>query len=1495
MARRKKLNKRVAVLLGAMGAVVVALVLVLVLQKGGSLLDRLFPRDPVELLKQAKAAQTAKKYEAAAKLYDEAIRAARVTGAANMHEYFHEAARLSRDWALSSDSGLTKTQRGELFRAAVSQLRLALNRKPDYVEAQKYLAEMYWEIAAVSQGKGWPEYVREADALLKLAPDDHQTWFRRGMAKASMSQSMEGQTAKDAIEDVRKALSLKGDETGYWIALVSFLRRLETRDAEVEQAYQQAIEAVPSDDRLLEDYAGYLREADRNDQARQMLDRAIELNPIRGHLALGDHLVALGKLDEALTILKHVTAIDPLDPRAYLRQAHVFAQQAKSAQAVGVLREGLEVIDRVAATQPADGRRVHQRSTAELNYLLANVLLDMVEDLPFAQDKQAERNQLLDEARECLRKMAVAKLRAALRGKVSGRIALAEGKIGEAAEQLEEAYRALPRFDVKTANLLINIYLRQDLPGKAEAILNDLLRIPGQQRNPSALLAKARLLMRYRDYDQADRYLTRVLQIAPKNADAMNLKMVILAVLGETPSLPSEMEPSARTIRMLLDRASALWLDGSTEEAVTYVERLRERVPEDPSVLRMLFSMYRGVGRADDARTLLDEAVKLHPQDRVFALQRQVLDEPDRDKQYEILMKAADEFPPARRALEKANLALLTGKKEDHVKYLREAIEVDPNDAAVVDRLFRYSLQQQDWPVAEQCVERAAKANLDGTGGLLFRTRMALVRKDYDGAITSSLEVLKDQPNRKDARVLLGQAYLSKKFYDPAYEAFKIVANNDPAYAPALIGLAAVTQAQGKLDEHKDWVTRAYRIAPRDPYIGPRYLEIQEETAKTDDLIRQREAVYSRDPSDLRNILRLAMLYERGERAQDAERMYLALHAKSPEKLYSARVLADFYRRSGRPADVERVLDPLLATAEDRVAIRILYGQMIAQFEADKAKGFLENAIATDPDDPRGHLALSRYWSMRRDWRKAVESMRNYVRRRPEDIGGIKELVRYQIEAGEFQPAEDRLNEVLRNDPTDSTATTLKGVLALRQGQVKRAEKLFGQAIQDSPSYAEPLIYRAQLYLAQGEPNKAKADLQAAKRLSERTDVAMQLAAIYAALRDYDNAELVLREVHADQRNYVPAIDRLISIYSRREKWREMEELLAEAKKLFPDSAGFSMREAGMWQTRGRQDLKIAALARAVELAPEAPQTVEAYLHALQEDKQHEKVLIYSEEYLKKPLFTSWVSAVRATSMAQLGRKDLADKAFLQSLETIQPDFVLLLVRQLRDAYGLAGTVTNFEKWLSQRSRNWRLHLVLGLLYSEEGELTKAAGSLASARDLADNAVAKFLAHRHLGATLYQLKKYPEAEQSYLAALKLNGNDVQVLNNLAFLYTDQMNDPAKALPYIDRAAQIWPSNARVLDTLGWTYAQMGRYSDAEVALVRAVQLEQPLTASRYHLGWLYEKIGRLEDALKQYRQGYEMIRASPNDPLYGPLKDALERVQQRLEQRDRAPKTGSGK
>jgi tetratricopeptide (TPR) repeat protein len=1497
MARkRKKLNKRVAILMGCIGVLVIALGVTMVFSTGW--VNRLFPKDASALMEQGRRLVKEGNREKADRAFTEALSAAASARSPHMAELCVEVSKFDHDWALDGN-GLSETQRGERLRGAIALARKALLFDKKYVPAQQFLAEVYWNLNTRSrsgQGQDWRAFIREADALIKLQPDDANTLFRRATAKAELvDPTSPGEIAKEAREDFDKTIEINPKEPRYWLGLIAYLDRLPGKEAQIDKAFQKAIETNPGDAGLLVNYGLFLRRHDRSADALKQLELAVEKDPVLGNLALADYYSAGNDRQKLMEALDRAIQADPQDTRAYVAKASVLGSSQKHEEALGVLEQGLVALEKPPATQtqPAGGSKGRNQASSkiELLYLKANVLMDMVED-PGLDPNDPRRHKLLEQVNECYPKLAASKFTGPMFSRLTGRMALAQGRGDQAQKDLEDAYNNSRGFDLKVANLLINIYLQKNLPGKADAILDKLLRIPGQQNNVSAMMAKARLEIRYRNFEKAYAWVTRILQLDPNNPEAVNTKMVLKSVRGDDPTPPPGVKLDARTIVLLLERATVMWLDGRKEDAVKYVEQLKAASPDDRNVFSRLFGMYRADKRLDEAEKLVDEAIKVRPEDKTLIARKKLLRETDPNTQYKILLDIADEYPSPQRELEKAAVAASFGNKQaDYLRFLNEASKADPDNIGVVERLLAYAIDKNDWSMADDCVARAGKANLDGCKGRLYKMRVATARKDYDTVIATGLEILKDDPNRKDARCLLGQAYMRKRFYEQAYQSFKIVYDNDPGYPPALVGLAAVTSTSGlnKESEHRAYVAAAYRLVPNDPYIRERKMEIDRETTSPQELVQQRERVLQQRPDDLRNIVSLGALYERVNRFDEAEKMYVTFFQKNDNKIMGAQVLCGFYQRRGRPKDVERIIEPMLGDSTDPVGVRVLYAELLTRAAPQRAEGFLDNAIVAEPKDPRGHLALARFWASQNKWSDAASAMTGYLRLRPEDIGGVKELIRYCIEAKEYASAGKYLEGLLRGDPRDAATVTLSGLLAMRKDRSDEALRLFSQAIQDSPAYAEPLIYRAQVYLAKGENARAKADLQEAKRLTNRIDVSMQLGTVFEALREEDSAELVYREIHSDRPDYAPAIDRLVTIYLNRQKWRELEQLLAEAKKAMPANPVFLMQEAQMYKARDNVPSMLAALAEAVRLAPNSQECLQPYLTNLMEAKQYEQVVKISEPYMRDRDLAGWVGAIRAGAMVKLNRLDEADQLFRASLDTLAPQWVLLEAQQMQAAYGTQGAISKFRLWMEGGLTGWRAHLLLGLMHSERKDPDEAVKSLTKARDLAmkDEIEARYLANRYLGSVYYQLNMFKDCERAYLAALSNQPNDVQVANNLAYLYTNDLNDPQKALPFAEQASKAAPNDPKVLDTYGWTLAKRNSLAEAEQALLRAVQLESPLAVSRYHLGWVYEQLNRLDEAKKQYQQGQTMIN-KPDDPLYGILKTAMERVSQKLER-------GSGK
>ncbi|MEI8191466.1 MAG: tetratricopeptide repeat protein, partial [candidate division NC10 bacterium] len=464
--KRKKLNKRVAIVLGCMGALVIALVVWLVIDRvrggdsgGGGFFDRMFPKDPSALMEQGRKFLKEGDLPKAAKAFGAASSAAVSAKSPQIAAFYTEISKFNYDWALDG-KGLSETQRREKFSASIALARKALLMDAKHVPAQQFLAEVFWNLNARSrrgQGQDWNAFIKEADALIKLQPDDAETYFRRGSAKAELvDPESPGELSKEALDDFNKTLEIKPKEPRYWLGFIGYLGRLPGNEVQIEKAFKKAIETNPDDVGLMVNYAGFLRKQKRPEDALDQLEQAVKKDPVVGNLALADYYSANNNKPKVMEVLDKAIKAAPLDIRLYVGKASLLGTEQKNEEALAVLEQGLGALEKAPATKPAaDKGQGEIPGRMQRLYLKANVLLDMVE--AGSQDpNDPQRRKLLKQVGECYPDLAASKFSESRLSRLTGRRALAEGRVDEAEKDLEDAYNNAPGFDLKVANLLIS-------------------------------------------------------------------------------------------------------------------------------------------------------------------------------------------------------------------------------------------------------------------------------------------------------------------------------------------------------------------------------------------------------------------------------------------------------------------------------------------------------------------------------------------------------------------------------------------------------------------------------------------------------------------------------------------------------------------------------------------------------------------------------------------------------------------------------------------------------------------------------------------------------------------------------------------------------------------------------------------------------------------------------------------------------------------------------
>jgi Flp pilus assembly protein TadD len=138
-----------------------------------------------------------------------------------------------------------------------------------------------------------------------------------------------------------------------------------------------------------------------------------------------------------------------------------------------------------------------------------------------------------------------------------------------------------------------------------------------------------------------------------------------------------------------------------------------------------------------------------------------------------------------------------------------------------------------------------------------------------------------------------------------------------------------------------------------------------------------------------------------------------------------------------------------------------------------------------------------------------------------------------------------------------------------------------------------------------------------------------------------------------------------------------------------------------------------------------------------------------------------------------------------------------------------------------------------------------------------------------LGAIRIRQGRFDEAEALYRRVVASTPDNVEALNNLAWLLA--MRDEGKtgeALELIKRAIENQGANPSLVDTRAVVLIRAGRFEPAlqDLEYARAIDPKNPSVA--LHLAWVYGRMGRLDEARKAFQEAEALgYRPEAFDPL----------------------------
>ncbi len=165
-----------------------------------------------------------------------------------------------------------------------------------------------------------------------------------------------------------------------------------------------------------------------------------------------------------------------------------------------------------------------------------------------------------------------------------------------------------------------------------------------------------------------------------------------------------------------------------------------------------------------------------------------------------------------------------------------------------------------------------------------------------------------------------------------------------------------------------------------------------------------------------------------------------------------------------------------------------------------------------------------------------------------------------------------------------------------------------------------------------------------------------------------------------------------------------------------------------------------------------------------------------------------------------------------------------------------------------------------GMAYMQLKDNTNALTSfLHGLNNVGDNVSLKGQFYAYMGDVYYSLDSVDKAFDCYESALKVDENNIVVLNNYSYYLSLENSNLSKAEKMITKCVELEPGNATYLDTYAWVLFKRGRYFEAKYIIERAI--DNGGTESQEiieHYGDILFKNGDIVKALEQWKLSKEL-------------------------------------
>ena len=495
----------------------------------------------------------------------------------------------------------------------------------------------------------------------------------------------------------------------------------------------------------------------------------------------------------------------------------------------------------------------------------------------------------------------------------------------------------------------------------------------------------------------------------------------------------------------------------------------------------------------------------------------------------------------------------------------------------------------------------------------------------------------------------------------------------------------------------------------------------------------------------------------------------------------------------------------------------------------DNAEALYKEVLKRDRDNDAAAYELARIYDLKTEEDKAIKSIKTAIELAPNNLWYKKFLADVYQKIGRHKEAADVYETLVELEPFKQEYYFKWAYFLVRAGEIDKAVKVYDE-LEKKVGINEDIARRKHsLYLGSGNSKKAAKELE---RLVETFPNSVSyrhlLADFYEQVGEKEKAKAVYREILSIDPDNAKASLALAGNSKNRDELKYLESL----KPIFSQE-GVDL------------DLKISRLFPFISKVADT-QDKELATAALELTRILENV--HSEE--------AKVFSAAGDLLYHSNQLEPAYEKYKQTLaldETVFSVWENLLYIQL-ELENYKALKKDSEAAMDIFPNKAIVYYLNGLALNELDEQEDAQDMLEQALMMSgNNGRLKFDIQTRLGLVLNAQKRYKEADAAFDAAMQLNGDSPELLNNYSFVLAERGEDLAKAKEMIEKANKLLPGVPDYEDTYGWVLYKMRNFEDAQKWLEKAIKSSKESDPEILeHYGDVLYQLGDVDQAIQYW-------------------------------------------